>query len=247
LVRETRQDLTRQLLGLDADPDESPENSYAAVRVIFAKHDFKAAVKQHRLFCSTRGAQGQHFQLCASFCLHHEVSGAEETLFAAFSSIWQLLGFGRQINSGWPIVLHCDASFNFCRSEVSLVTIGYSTLGCHYRNVVASINGGGRETRQSYEVTYNAMLSAFHIVCAMPTCDDVECKTCCLLEYTRTEPLMETHLKSDQAKVKELPVLAVTADSGKGVAAFAREVVGVPRFKCYNHITGNLLLLSDLH
>jgi hypothetical protein len=229
LVRETRHDVTRHLLGLDADPHESPDNSYAAVRIIFAKHDFKNAIKQHRLFCSTKGVEGQHFQLCASLCLHHEVSGADETLFAAFSSTWQLLGLGRQINSGWPIVLHCDASFNVCRSEVALVTLGISTVGCHYRNVVASIPGDGRETKQSYEVTYDAMRSAFQIVCGLQTCDDVECKECGVLEFTRTEPAMEKYLTSDTAKSKELPVLAVTADSGKGVASFAREVVGVPR------------------
>ena len=131
LVRETRHDLTRQLLGLDADPDESPENSYAAARVIFLKNDFKAAMKAHKLFCESGGERGTHFAMCDILCLHHEVDGGQETLFAAFSSVWQLLGLARQINSGWPIVLHCDASFKLCRVDVAMVTIGFSLKRSH--------------------------------------------------------------------------------------------------------------------
>ena len=243
LVRETRHDLTRQLLGLDADPDESPANSYAAARLIFVKHDFKTAMKAHKLYCETRGGQGRHLAMCDILCLHHEVDGGQELLFAAFSSVWQLLGLARQINSGWPIVLHCDASFKLCRLDISMVTIGFNTLGGRYRNAVASLNGGGRETKQSYEVSYNAMRSAFHIVCTLPTCHDQGCKPCSALRFTVQHAAMRTHLASDLAKVsKSLPVVGVTADSGKAVAAFAT-LLKVPRLKCFNHITGT----SSLH
>jgi hypothetical protein len=34
-----RHETTHELLGLDADPDKSPKNSYAAVRAIYATDD----------------------------------------------------------------------------------------------------------------------------------------------------------------------------------------------------------------
>ena len=166
----------------------------------------------------------------------------QELLFAAFSSVWQLLGLARQINSGWPIVLHCDASFKLCRLEISMATIGFNTLGGRYRNAVASLNGSGRETKQSYEVSYNAMRSAFHIVSTLPTCHDPGCKACSALRSTVQHAAMVAHLASELASSKSLPVVGVTADSGKAVAAFAT-LLNVLRFKCFNHITGT----SSLH
>ena len=136
---------------MDAEPDEPPDNSYAAVRAIFLKYDFKASRKQHLRFCKSNGERGQHIDLCATLCLHHEVDGAEDKLIAVFSTLWQLLGLGWQINSGWPLILHGDASFNVCRSEVGFATLGINILGGHYRNVAATIMGGARETKQVYE------------------------------------------------------------------------------------------------
>ena len=153
---------------MDAEPDESPENSYAAVRALFLKNAFKTARREHNFFCESKGERGAHFKMCDTYCMHHEVAGAEDKLFASFSSIWQLLGIGRQMNSKWAAVLHCDASFNFCRADMALVTIGINTLGGHYRNLITSIVGGGKETKQGYSVTYNAMRSGFHLVCSLP-------------------------------------------------------------------------------
>ena len=54
---------------------------------------------------------------------------------------------------------------------------------------------------------------------------------------------MTVHLASPLAAKKALKVHSMTADSGKAVAAFANDVVGVQRLKCFNHITGKILLL----
>ena len=104
--------------------------------------------------------------------------------------------------------------------------------------------GGARETKQVYEVTYNAMRSAFALVCDMPACNDPTCKSCSALQLTIAQPDMKSHLASDIAKNKGLPVIRVTADSGKGLGSFAKDVVGVERFKCFNHITGTIVRIQ---
>jgi hypothetical protein len=109
------------LLGLDAEPDEYPENSHAGVRTIFMRDDFKSVRHAHKAFVETRGDCGLHFKLCTPYILGHQVDGSEDNLYTAISIEWQLLAIGRQINPGWPLVLHCDALFNDCCADLSLI------------------------------------------------------------------------------------------------------------------------------
>jgi hypothetical protein len=50
VVRTALHETTHELLGLDADPDESLENSYAAVRAIYTRDDFNTARSSHKTF-----------------------------------------------------------------------------------------------------------------------------------------------------------------------------------------------------
>jgi hypothetical protein len=45
-----RHETTHELLGLDADLDKSPENSYAVVRAIYTTDDFNTARRSHKTF-----------------------------------------------------------------------------------------------------------------------------------------------------------------------------------------------------
>jgi hypothetical protein len=67
VVRVVRHETTRELLGLDGDPDESPENSYAAVRALFTRDDFNTARRPHKTFVATRGDRGRHIKLCTPY------------------------------------------------------------------------------------------------------------------------------------------------------------------------------------
>jgi hypothetical protein len=49
VVRSASHEKTHELLGLDEDPDESPKNSYAAIRAIYTR-DFKTARRSHKTF-----------------------------------------------------------------------------------------------------------------------------------------------------------------------------------------------------
>ena len=240
VVRAARLETTRQLLGLDADPDESPENSYAAVRAIFARDDFKAAQRAHKTFVATRGERGVHIKMCTPYFLGHQVDGSEDKLFTVVSSVWQLLTIGRQMNSGWPLVLHGDASFNLCRADISIFTLGCNVLGGHYRHIATGLMSGSKETKQGYTATYDAARSAFLLVCKLPACHDADCKTCKTIQDTISHDAMHYYMSSDLAKEMKLPVAYVTADSGKSVGGFARGVLQVDLFKCFNHLTGKL-------
>jgi hypothetical protein len=73
-------------------------------------------------------------------------------------------------------------------------------------------------------------------------CHDDDCNTCKVIKATVTQPLLQSYLSSKDAEAKKLPVVCVTADSGKTVGGFARDVLHVKHFKCFNHITGNMYL-----
>jgi hypothetical protein len=87
--------------------------------------------------------------------------------------------------------------------------------------------GGGKETKQGYEATYEACRSAFHLVCKLPACHDDDCNTCKVIKAMVTQPLLQLYLSSEDAEAKKLPVVCVTADSGKAVGGFAQDVLHV--------------------
>jgi hypothetical protein len=240
----SRKNVTRQLLGLEADPDETPENSYAAVRTIFARDDFTVARKAHKAFVETRGERGTHINLTHSYFLDHQVDGSEDILYASVASVWQLLTIARQINSGWGLCFHCDASFNVCRANVSMITIGCNVLGGHYRNLVVGLMGGGKETTQGYTVTYNNLTSTFFKLTKLPICHDPQCETCKVIQLTLNHSNMQKFLETEKARLKELDVLLLTGDSGKSVDGLARHL-DVDHFKCSNHLTGKTLFSAS--
>jgi len=88
VVRAVRHETTREILGLAADPDESPENSYAAVRAIFARDDFNDARRAHKTYVNSGGERGRHIKLGTPYFLGHQVDGSEDKLFTAVASVW---------------------------------------------------------------------------------------------------------------------------------------------------------------
>ena len=242
MVLAARKAVTRQLLGVEAEPEESPENSYAAVRAIIARDDFTEARNAHKKFVETRGERGTHIKLTRAYFLDHQIDGSEDKLHTSIATVWQLLTLARQINSGWGLVFICDATFNVCRANLSMLTVGCNILGGHYRNLVVGLMQGGKETKQGYTVTYNNMISSFFKVLKLPVCHDLSCKTCKVIQITMNHGNMQRFLQSETGKSKELDVLGLTGDSGKSVDAFA-EYLDVDHFKCSNHITGNSLIL----
>jgi hypothetical protein len=85
-------------------------------------------------------------------------------------------------------------------SDISLITIGCNVLGGHYRNIVAGLMGGGKETKQGHVSTYDACRSAFILLCRLPACHDPDCKTCNVIKAT---------VNHSEAAVRFLDVAAV--------------------------------------
>ena len=135
LVTARRQIITSARLGiLFTDKIDAPYEKIAA---------FAAARRSPKQF--VQGGEGCHISLKHVYCLAADIDGAEEKVFLCISNIWSLLAVARQINSGWELIWHGDATFNFCNAEASMITLGVNSLGGHYNNVAWSIMGGGRE------------------------------------------------------------------------------------------------------
>jgi hypothetical protein len=94
VVRTESHETTHELLGLDADLDESPENSYATVRAIYMRDDFNTARCLHKNFVES--ADG------ASRYAPHNLWVTKWTVARISSSL------PLHLCGNWPLVLHCD-------------------------------------------------------------------------------------------------------------------------------------------
>ena len=55
--------------------------------------------------------------------------GSDDGIFAAFTNVWMLLNYLRQINSSWPLQIMADATFKFCNKDIALIGMGCMTPG----------------------------------------------------------------------------------------------------------------------
>ena len=119
----------------------------------------RRAPKEYHWYCDN-ARTGKHISLTECFVISADVDSGEDKIFICFSNLWSLLSIARQINSGWDFVWHGDATFNFCRADAGLITLGHNSLGAHYQNLCWTIMGGSRETKQTYEQSYEARFEA---------------------------------------------------------------------------------------
>ena len=190
-----------------------------------------------------QGGAGSHISLKQVYCLAADINGAQEKVFLSMSNIWSLLAVARQINSGRELIWHGDATFNFCNAEASMITLGVNSLGGHYNNVAWSIVGCGRESGQSYRVTYDVLRTAVHLLLKLPQCPLADCVTCRTIRQTREQVCMTRFMSSDLALQNGLPGQGLTADGGKEICELCY-ILGLERFKCTNHLTGMQQILD---
>jgi len=233
LVSARRNLITSTRLGLPCT--DKIEASYGKLAAFAAERQFQAARRSHKLY--VQGGEGSHISLKRAYCLAADIDGAQEKVFLCMSNIWSLLAVARQINSGWPVIWHGDVTFNFCKADASFISIGVNSLGGHYNNVAWSIMCSGRESGQSYRVTYDVVRTAIHLVLKIPECAMADCITCRAIRDTRGQLKMKRFMASDVALAKGLPGAGLTADGGKGINELC-EILRIDRFKCSNHLTG---------
>ena len=128
-----------------------------------------ARIKRNLAHCDN-ARTGKHISLTECFVISADVDSGDDKIFICFSNLWSLLSIARQINSGWDFVWHGDATFNFCRADAGLITLGHNSLGAHYHNLCWTIMGGSRETKQTYEQSYEALRRAAHLIFKLPVC-----------------------------------------------------------------------------
>jgi hypothetical protein len=117
------------------------EASYGKLASFAAERQFQEARRSHKRY--VQGGDGSHISLKHVYCLCADIDGAEQKVFLCMSNIWSLLAVTRQINSGWNVIWHGDATFNFCNAQASFISLGVNSLGGHYNNVAWSIMGSG--------------------------------------------------------------------------------------------------------
>ena len=97
--------------------------------------DFTTIRRVHKEHCNN-ARTCKHISLTECFVISADVDSGDDKIFICFSNLWSLLSIARQINSGWDFVWHGDATFNFCRADAGLITLGHNSLGEHYHNLV---------------------------------------------------------------------------------------------------------------
>ena len=200
--------------------------------------DFTKIRRAHKAHCDN-ARTGKHISLTECFVISADVDSGDDKIFICFSNLWSLLSIARQINSGWDFVWHGDATFNFCRADAGLITLGHNSLGAHYQNLCWTIMGGSRETKQTYEQSYEALRRAAHLIFKLPVCCLEDCITCAAVRLSRSHAKMSAFLARDGVVPnKVLPADGANLDCGGAVVSFARETLGVDPSKCGAHITG---------
>ena len=139
--------------------------------------DFTTIRRAHKEHCNN-ARTGKHISLTECFVISADVDSGEDKIFICFSNLWSLLSIARQINSGWDFVWHGDATFNFCRAYARLITLGHNSLEAHYQNLCWTIICGSRQTKQTYEQSYEVLLRAAHLIFKLPVFFLEDCITC---------------------------------------------------------------------
>jgi hypothetical protein len=138
------------------------------------------------------------------------------------------------------------------------ITIGCNVFGGHYRNNVAGLMAGGKETTLGYRpgVTYEACLSAFslRVRCLLVTIFNarhVRLFRATWLPLSFTPPcnricFSKLLLRRNCVLLAQEYGVKLNADSGKSVRGFSRIVLLVKHFNCFNHIIGKFMYFRYL-
>ena len=88
--------------------------------------DFTTIRRAHKEYC-LKARSGKHTLLSDCFLIPADVDSGEDKIFVCFSRLSSLLSIAQQIDSGWNFLWHGDATFNFCRAEAGLITLGHNS------------------------------------------------------------------------------------------------------------------------
>jgi len=167
------------------------------------------------------------------------VDGDEASMSMAFTNVWMLLNYFRVLNSGWPMQLMGDGTFNFADRDIAMLGMGVMTPGGKLRPLIFSFVP--TESAEAYKFCWIAFeRSAISFATKFQPCDDEACTTCrSIMVVLKNEVTVEASKSPMFQRNKRLAVDVVTSDNSAAFKKFAMETIGISSMKCAAHLTGN--------
>ena len=163
-------------------------------------------------------------------------ASTDDGLFLAFSSVWMMLNYFRQVNSQWPIQIMSDATFKFCDQDIGLIGMGIMTPGGKLQPLIYAYSP--TESADAYKSVWKSLeKSLLYFAKKFIRCADVECATCNKID----EVLQHKICVESMPKLREEGRLAVdfaTSDHSMAHKKFAQEDLGLGALYCISHLRG---------
>jgi hypothetical protein len=175
-----------------------------------------------------------HDPIVVGFC----ADGEDASLSMAFTNVWMMLNYFRVLNSGWPMQLMGDGTFNFADRDIAMLGMGVMTPGGKLRPLIFSYVP--TESAEAYKFCWMAFeRSAISFVNKFQPCDVEECTTCqSILAVLKNEMTVEAGKTNMFQRQKRLAVDVATSDNSAAFKKFAVENLGISSMKCAAHLTG---------
>ena len=166
----------------------------------------------------------------------------EGTLFVCFTNVWMLLNYFCVINTGWPVQLMGDATFNFCESDIGLAGFGVMQAGGRLAPLIYSLVP--TESAEAYALMWNSFSkTAISLVRKFSCCEKAVCSTCSSINRVLQHPRTASKLSDEKfTRQKRLAVDFATSDNSQAWKSFSIHQIGLIPQKCIAHLIDNQCL-----
>jgi hypothetical protein len=184
-----------------------------------------------------------HLEVHDLMVLGNEIHPASGEVTLIVSSIWMLLNYFRVIICGWPVRLHADVTFNFCKEAVRLLGYGFTTMGGVLLPSCYCFIPSGGESFDMYVKNYEAFQKDLrYLVKNFKYCALHVCPSCTVFRGIMHHITVQDHLEDTLwTQDKRLMIQFAVSDNCAGFQKFAREHLMIPIERilvCIAHLTG---------
>ena len=121
-------------------------------------------------------------------CIARALDPAEQYVFLAFATPWNLLNYFRAIGSDYPVMLQGDVTSKASCAAINTLGLGFNRLGGHFTPWTSTLIPAEQETEGHYQDAYDAARLATRAVIALPSCSREDCHTCSTIRELRANP-----------------------------------------------------------
>ena len=129
---------------------------YKQVNKYFYIDSFIIVKADHIYFsCGRHVAGTEHIKLHSFYVTAY--ASQSDKIFMGLMSVNNMLHYYRLINSGWPVQIMADASYNFCSLDVACMGFSVNTLQLKLYPLAYALFSG-TETFETYAETWKALV-----------------------------------------------------------------------------------------